>query len=259
MAGKGFVRFNLHNSLCCFPASFEILKPMVDLNEQELRDCLSEIENIQSKRVEKLQAEYAEEIEKLKGKTVLFLGDSLTNDNLGYRTSVSRAAELVSTNGAISGGTSSMLLPLAKHLIEKKPEIVSLMIGANDSISFDREEFNQVSAEEFARNVGAMLGWAKQSGSKILLFEITPIVEDRFVRCFGGEGKLQSNAMIQRYNRVLKQIAELYGVSLHTHPRLSETKKIDLLYEEDGIHLKPNGQELLAERWLLTTSKLIKS
>ncbi|MBQ7336120.1 MAG: SGNH/GDSL hydrolase family protein [Clostridia bacterium] len=257
MPGHGFVRFNLHNSLCSFPASLEVLKPLVDISEEALWEYLLEIDRIQNERVVRLQAACAKEIERLKGKRVLFLGDSITNDNLGYRVSVSRAAELESINGSISGGTSSMLVPLAKHLIGKRPEIVSLMIGVNDSISLEKESFHQVSLEEYARNVDAILGWAKQSGAKILLFEITPILEDRFEKCFANEKKLQSNAMIQRYNRILKQISEQHQVELLPHPWLSETTELDLLYESDGIHLSVKGQERFAENWLTVATSIL--
>ena len=162
-----------------------------------------------------------------------------------------------SINGSISGVNYSMLVPIAKHLIEKRPDAVSLMIGVNDSISLEKENFNHVSLEEYARNIDAILGWAKQSGAKVLLFEITPIIEDRFKKCFSNEQKLQSNAMIQRYNRVLKQLSERHSVEVLGHPWLAEAVKPDLLYEPDGIHLSIKGQALFAENWLTAAANIL--
>ena len=257
MPGEGFVRFNLHNSLCCFPASLEVLKPLVDISEEALREYLLEIDRIQNERVVRLQATYTKEIEKLKGKKVLFLGDSITNDNLGYRESVSRAADVESINGSISGGTSSMLVPLAKHLIEKRPDVVSLMIGANDSISLEKESFHQVSLEEYERNVDTILGWAKQIGAKILLFEITPVLEDRFKLCFAKEQQLQSNAAIQGYNLILQRLSRKHQIELLAHPWLAEGAVRESLYESDGIHLNVKGQALFAENWITSAARLL--
>lgn len=260
MPGQGFVRFNLHNSIGCYPAELKILQPLVSMNEEELRDWLWEIDQIQKERSTRLQIQYANEIEVLKGKKVLFLGDSITNDNLGYRPSVSQAAELNALNASISGGTVSMLLPLAKSMIEReKPDIVSLMVGANDSICLGSEDLNQVSPEEYQRDVSAILSFAKQSDTRILLFEITPVLEDRFEKCFSVEGKIQSNSTIQRYNRLLKEVAEFYDVKLVSHTWLFEGEKLSSLYEDDGIHLSVLGQERFAAKWLVEASNLMKS
>ena len=248
MAGKFFVRFNLHNSICSYPISFDILKPLVDISEEELKDWLKEIDHIQNNRAMRLKTSYSQQIEKLNGKKVLFLGDSITSDNLGYRETVIRAAGLKGINGSISGGTSSMILHSAKMLIEsEKPDIVSLMIGTNDSISTEREDLNMVSIAEYERNVREIVRWAKRCRTNVLLFEIPPIIEATFSESFAHQSKIQTNKNIQKYNKVLKFIAEDNKIELLSNRWLMENREF---YEPDGIHLSLNGQEMFAKKWL---------
>ena len=254
MAVDFFVRFNLHNSVSSSPLSVEVLKPLLNYGEDELDLMLREIDEIQSDRAGRLRKKHPEAVGALIGKKVLFLGDSITSDNLGYRGAVTRAADLRGIDGAVSGGTSSALLHSAKRYIEKEaPEIVSLMVGSNDSVSVDVAELNQVSPSEYERNVRAMVGWAKKSGAQVLLFEIPPIVEESFERNFSRQSKLQSNDTVKRYNGILCRIADDAGIRLISSEWLSECRDN---YEPDGIHLSPCGQERFAESWLNAAAKL---
>ena len=251
-----FVRFNLHNSVSASPLSVEVLKPLLNYGAEELDRMLREIDRIQTDRAEAFKKKHPDAVGALKGKKVLFLGDSITSDNLGYRGAVTRAAELLSVDGAVSGGTSSMLLHSAKRYIEKEaPEIVSLMVGSNDSVSVEQKELNQVSPCEYERNVRRMVEWAKNSGAQVLLFEIPPIVEERFRQNFSRQSKLQSNETVRSYNEILKRIAHDTGISRISSEWLGES---DGNYEPDGIHLSYQGQEAFAENWLEKAYELIK-
>ena len=150
-----------------------------------------------------------------------------------------------------------MLLHSAKNQIEKrKPDIVSLMIGANDSVGVGKDSINQVSIQEYARNVQEIIGWAKQGGATVLLFEITPIHENRFAACFNKESKFQTNQTINRYNMILKEIANSNGIRLISHDWITEFDDCDSLFEPDGIHLSIKGQELLAKKWLTAFAEI---
>ncbi len=257
MAVDFFVRFNLHNSISSSPLSVDVLKPLLRRGADEIKLMLEQIDNVQSLRAEKLRKKHPEVIGALKGKRTLFIGDSITSDNLGYRGAVTKAAELSGTDGSVSGATSSMLLHFAKTCIEREmPEIVSLMIGSNDSVSIEQKELNQVSPCEYGRNVRHMVSWAKESGAQILLFEIPPIIEARFERNFSKQAKLQSNEMIRCYNEILKDIARDAGIRLIPSAWLAESEDN---YEPDGIHLSLKGQEAFAENWLLKAYELINN
>ena len=75
MSVRFYTRFNLQN----------------DYTAEQVRPYLDEFSRIQDTRVAMLRAEYQKEIQKLKNKRVVFIGDSITSDNLGYRVSASVA------------------------------------------------------------------------------------------------------------------------------------------------------------------------
>ena len=251
-----FARFNLHHNVCSVPISEEMLQNFLQQQEADLRTMLSEVDAIQKQRAERLKQRYGSQLDGLRGKKVLFLGDSITSDNLGYRRAVTETAELVGVDGSVSGGTSSTLIQMVKRQIEKeKPDLISLMIGSNDSVSVEREDFHQVGISEYERNVSAILRWAKQQDAKILLFEIPPVVEERFAKNFSGQSKLQSNLNIERYNDVLKRLARQYEIEVVSNGWLSESKDF---FEPDGIHLSILGQKRFAENWLAVAIENIK-
>ena len=255
MSGHFFARFNLQNAVGNFPASATLLSAFSGESPEQSQSYLDTFQQIQDDRVNRLRQKFGKEIETLRHKTVLFLGDSITSDNLGYRASVSDAADLISYDGSVSGGTSSTVLHSAKIIIESiRPDFVSIMIGSNDSVSIERESLHQVSIEEYRRNVNTILEWATNCGSKILLFEIPPICEPDFIKSFHKQGKLQSNQTIQEYNGVLKDLAKQYGIPLISHDRLRK----DVHLENDGIHLNMDGQEQIAEQWLVSASERLK-
>lgn len=227
-----------------------------EATEEERGAYLKEFEQIQTERVRRLTDKMGKETEALRGKRVLFLGDSITSDNLGYRTSVSRAAELCATDGSVSGATTSSLLPLARERIgEARYDLISVMLGANDSVTLTEEGRNQVSLEEYVANMEEILLRAKGNGASVLLFAITPVHEERFEKSFSDQKKRQSNETVARYNRHLRELAEKHEIRLTAHSWLTE----DLFWEKDGIHLTPRGQERLSESWLLAASNIIKS
>ena len=244
MSVKFFARFNLHNSICENPISVAHLRPFLDMSDKELDDMLTEIENIQKKRAEQLSGDYSS----LYGKSVLFVGDSITSDNLGYRDTVTLAGRLLATDGAVSGGTSSTVLYSTKAHIEKScPDIVSIMIGSNDSVCIDNLNLPQVSLAEYKRNVNAIVKWAKDSGAGVMLFEIPPVIEPRFKKSFDSQSKLQSNENINKYNSVLKEIADSFDIPLLPNGWLCGMEEF---YMPDGIHLSADGQTQFAKKWL---------
>lgn len=248
MSVKFFARFNLHNSICENPISVRHLRPFFDMTDDELEAMILEIKCIQNERVCRIKTEFLSECEALYGKRVVFFGDSITSDNLGYRDTVTLAAKLEATDGAVSGGTSSMILHSAKmHIEQKRPDIVSIMIGSNDSVCIESEKLPQVSLWEYERNVTNIVGWAIKSGASVLLFEIPPVIEERFKKSFDSKSKLQNNKNISLYNDVLKKIANSFGIPLICNNWLKDNED---LYLPDGIHLSSNGQEQFSKKWL---------
>ncbi|MBR3965775.1 MAG: SGNH/GDSL hydrolase family protein [Clostridia bacterium] len=259
MSTRFFARFNLQNSLVreSFPARADILATMLEKSEDEIQTYLDEFEGTQLENEKHLKKLFAKELEALRGKRVLFLGDSITSDNLSYRTAVCRAASLDGIDGSVSGATSSILLGLAYTLIEKeKPDIVSLMIGANDSVSIIKEGFHRISLSEYSRNVKEIVDFALEHCTKLILFEITPVVEELFEKNFHFSGK-QHNETIFEYNAVLKNISKEHGIELISNDWLRDAENMIELYEPDGLHLSKKGQRIFAAKWISAAAKII--
>ena len=253
MPKRFFMRFNLQNGVAHFPATAAIGAALQNADPAEIQGYLDEFDAIQSARTERIRTRVGDKIAPLWGKKVVFFGDSITSDNLGYRSTVCRAAELVGTDASISGGTSATALQLAHATLEQaRPDLVSVMLGSNDSVGIGDAALGQVSLSEYERNMRAILSWAKTVGARVLVMEIPPIQKERFDHYFLAQAKYQSKENVARYNAILSSLADEFDISLLCH----DFADIDTALDRDGIHLSCEGQEILAERWLTQAAKL---
>ena len=228
-----------------------------NLSRKDFLELKEEFDLFQKKRAENLKKEFPNEVAALENKKVLFIGDSITSDNLGYRNSVSLAANLNAVNGSVSSSTSATLLESSLKLIESEnAEIVSIMIGTNDSISIQNPGLNQVALEEYSSNMEKIITKAKECGSKILLFAIPFIEEELFASYFNPRGKFQTNKTVELYNDRLSQIASENGISLIKHSWFTG-EDLKPFLEPDGVHLSVKAQELFAKNWLINARNLI--
>lgn len=217
---------------------------------EEMKAIYASYERIHNERILRLPDAYGA----LYGKRVVFVGDSITSDNLGYRTTVTRAARLIAYDTSLSGGKSSNILENAKQTIKgEAPDIVSVMIGANDSPLKGEPLKHGVELADYAANVRDIVSTATKAGAKVMLFEITPIHEKNFAAHYEGKQKFQTNENIARYNAALAKIAAEYGAMLLPNGWLGKAAD----FEPDGIHLSVEAQERFAARWLEAAMKII--
>ena len=245
-----FARFNnMHDGSADSRVDTDVLAKLARCTEAEYRQLLNEFDAIQSRRVDTLKAAFGDRLTPLCGQKVLFIGDSITKDNLSYRTAVTRAAGLKARNISVSGSTSPMLLyDASHHLKEFRPALVSLMIGSNDSLLIGNEKLAAVSLREYERNMSALVRWSLEVGARVLLFEIPPINEERFKERYSALGKAQTNANIEHYNDSLRRIAKGYPVALHPNRWLLEYPAG--YFEPDGIHLSVTAHTFFAQKWM---------
>ena len=249
MPHRFYARFNLQRCGTELPTDAALLAAACGADREAVQACLDQFEAALAPRTVALIDRYRTALEPLRGKRVLFLGDSVTSDNLGYRPLVTAAAGLDAIDGAVSGCTSANAVASWRRLIAThQPDVVSILLGCNDAVSIDVPHFHQVSPDEYRRNLEAVVGWAVYSGARVLLMELPPIHEARFAAAFGPQGKLHSNPAVALYNAILRDVAQCY--SLGTVSARALLDKQDARFEPDGIHPSPAGHDLLADQWL---------
>lgn len=255
MSDQFYIRFNLHKSGVWRDNPW-FTPDLFQMSPEEGEAYIRECEEIQNLRGDRLKQNYPEEVKLMNGKQVVFLGDSITSDRFSYRSIVTKGAKLEAQDGAVSSTTSSALLIRAyDYLKQCQGKLVSIMIGANDSLEFGvGERIPFVSIGEFERNLSAMVTWAKKSGGQVLLIEIPPVIEHLFQKWF-GENRIHTNECVKEYNEIVRRIAREEQVALLKTGFLAEEEGN---FEQDGIHLSPKGHEKLAEKWLCLTATLQK-
>lgn len=258
MSERFFIRFNMHKFAGNPQDSVAVFSASLNVEESKILAHLEEIEALQDARADSLRKKYPEEIKKLQGKKVLFLGDSLTSDRTGYRPAVTKAAGLDAKDGAISGATSAAIfIPARNQIYGGAPEIVSVLLGSNDSVSVEEEQYHMVCPEEFRKNLRRIAFWAKDSGAKLLMMEIPMVAEKQFRESFAASARFNTNRVVAQYNEIVREIAGEFGAKLIPNSWMQQAAEVAELVDADGIHLNRAGHDLLAEQWLKAAAELI--
>ena len=240
---KFFIRFSLQRMQGGLGEAFPY-ECIMDATHEKITAFINECEHRQQEEADKLRSKT--DISKIKGKKVLFVGDSITADRLGYRGIVTKAAGFNSFNAAISGAVSTDMFRFIKDNIQNfNPDIISVMIGTNDSLII-ADEKNLVSKEEYEKNIEQILSISKKSGAKVLISTLPPTDEKRF----NSPNKANNNANIGDYCEIIRKIAKKHDVILNDFFEKSQSEKLEKIIEDDGIHLTPYGQSFFAECWL---------
>jgi len=99
----------------------------------EVQKIIDRLNAVHDYRGTLLKERFKDDLSRLNGRRTVFIGDSITRDNLGYRATVTLAGKPKACNLAVSGTVSAMLLNKFKRSVKSfKPELVSIMIGGND-------------------------------------------------------------------------------------------------------------------------------
>ena len=174
----------------------------------------------------------------ISAKTILFLGDSLT-EGLGVAKE-NAFAKLVETliqkelkknitviNGGVSGSTSSDGLARLKWYMKKKPYIVFLALGTNDGL-------RGLNLQESQKNLEKIVEYAQKSKVKVLLagMRIPPNYGPKYVEDF---------------EKMYQELQAKYN--LKTMPFLLDgVAGIQKMNQRDGIHPNEEGHKLIAKK-----------
>lgn len=186
-------------------------------------------------------------INQQKQKTVVFLGDSITEIGwdlpFGYIRQLDlewkkqkQPVKIVAAG--VSGNTSiDILKRLDKDVLAQKPNIVFVMCGINDIWH------EACSVDEFIHNIQLIVEEIQKRNIRVILMTMTPITED-------FDNKLNISA--DEYNGRLKSFTkqkniELIDVNSAFKKEMSNRHKPSGLFVEDGVHLTENGNKVLAD------------
>lgn len=172
-----------------------------------------------------------------KEKTILFLGDSLT-EGLGVNKQEAYpflVGELIKDklkkdvgiiNGGVSGSTTSDGLSRLKWYLRKKPDIVFIALGANDGL-------RGLNLEQSEKNLEKIIEVTKKSGAKVLLAGM--LIPPNY-------GKEYS----QKFKQMYLKLKDKY--SLKTMPfLLLDVAGVQELNQRDGIHPNTKGHKIIAK------------
>ncbi len=167
--------------------------------------------------------------------TIAFLGDSLTAGPglTESETFPTRVGEILASagspvrvvNGGVSGDTTAGGLRRIGWLLQQKPGIVVVWLGANDGL-------RGFPVEETEKNLREIVRRSKEAGARVLLcgMHVPP-----------SYGPIYQNSFSAIFPRLAKEL----GVALSPFP-LGDVAGKPELNLPDGIHPNPAGQRVVA-------------
>lgn len=181
---------------------------------------------------------------KFNGKTVVAFGDSIT----AWPGWVSMLYGRIGTN-VINSGTSGdttvhALARIEKDVIAKNPDLVIVNFGMNDQAVKLATGKNLTPIKEYEENYREIIEKIQKTGAKIVLVAVHDVCAEKYTIGDGLDyGRINSNGKtyIDRYNDVVKELAEEYGLGLIDINTLAEDELNSMIL--DGIHLNDVGQE----------------
>jgi len=193
-------------------------------------------------------------LNKLNGKKIAFLGDSITqagNLGVGYINLVISGLSSAGVSAAkipagVSGNKSNQMLARLDSVLAKKPDILLLSCGVNDVW----HGANGVKLPDYQRNITAIVEKAQAAGVEVCILTATMIKED------AGNA---FNKQLIPYNEFLRQLAKeknclLVDLNDAMQKEVSGVKKVtpfagDVL-TVDGVHMNALGNIMMAKNIL---------
>lgn len=210
----------------------------------------------------------------LNGLTFLFQGDSITDGNrsrnndpnhiMGHGYAFSIASRLGADfpdkklkflNKGISG---NKITDLAKRwqpdALDLNPDLVSILIGVNDTASVVKQRENPVNSELFEQTYITLLDETKEKFPKVLF-----VLGEPFILPVGATNNWELwEADIAKRRTVVQNIAKRYSAILIGYQDMFDAaikKAVPEYWIWDGIHPTVAGHELMAREWIKQVSK----
>jgi lysophospholipase L1-like esterase len=126
-----------------------------------------------------------------------------------------------------------------------KPDYVFIYIGMNDVIN---DQFF-TPLDKYLENVDWMIEQSQKAGMKPVVSTIHHCVAEKVYKVHHREkfGKETVNEKMDRYNAALKKLAAERHVPVADFNAVTDQTPQSEFLSDDGVHLKPNGNRLLAK------------
>ncbi len=240
-----YLRFNLNKcGVSVEDSEASLLARFAGLNVSEAEENLELINSMLKNSIEKVKKNV--DLHSLcKGKTILFLGDSLTSDRLSYMNIIKGVLDAKIVDGATSGAYSSgFVAGIDYTLDEVNPDIVHILLGSNDIPIVGKDTPRNITEKNvYIKNISHIIDRIGE-GRRVIVSTIPPIHSGRIDVFLPN--KVIKNSVIEEYNIALKDLVKQKGCELNdTWEYLREE---DSLFEPDGVHLSPEAHILFAEK-----------
>ena len=189
------------------------------------------------------------EIAVKEGEKIAFLGDSITQAGArpnGYvRLAIQGLESAGVSTSAIPAGISGhksnqMLARLERDVLSKKPDWMTLSCGVNDVWHGKRG----VSLTDYKVNITKIVDQCQDAGVKVVILTSTMIGEDK---------DNPNNKKLATYNGFLRELAKEkkclladLNTDMQSIIETSSDKKNGKLLTSDGVHMKPDGNKMMA-------------
>lgn len=204
------------------------------------------------------------EVKLKKGDRIVFFGDSITaggSSATGYisliKDSVNKTQPVLGVefiNAGVSGNkVMDLQARVQKAVLDKKPSIVFIFIGANDVGHWGVPRRTGTTKEQFESGLKEIIGKIRAVNAQVVL--CTPAVLGEKTDGTNSRGK---DKMLDEYSDIDRRLAtdlELPLVDLHNaftdylKANNPENQEKGIL-TTDGVHLSPAGNKLVAEQML---------
>ncbi|HEY7956801.1 MAG TPA: SGNH/GDSL hydrolase family protein [Polyangia bacterium] len=152
-------------------------------------------------------------------------------------------------NLGIGGETTRLMRARFSPELEARLEggarsLVTLAYGANDAAESDGSFL--VPEKEYAENLAWAIDEARRQGCEVWLLNVTPLAPAADGVRSLGSGRLRSNALVSRYNDLLRQLAHQKRAELLDVHAAFMRHDLSSLFAPDGLHPNAEGHALIA-------------
>ncbi|RUL51762.1 SGNH/GDSL hydrolase family protein [Lysinibacillus antri] len=143
-----------------------------------------------------------------------------------------------------------------KDVLDKKPEVVTIMFGTNDAVLTSKTQA-KVSKTQFEKNLNYFVTTLKKQGTQVILMTTIPVVEQKFYQRHDKQLYSQHKgvrAFQNDYNDIVRKVAKEQNVPLvdiyrtiveKAHGSSDKSLMSSGLIDQTGTHFTPNGANVI--------------